>query len=172
MAADNDEVQHQIYVLTEQHVEYMTHIQGDTEDDDIRLRQIQDLEDDIQSIDDQEYYDKRRQEELDDPEGTFWRRSRLEGNQHKMDEAYCGEQTRDRQLHRDERQRGRFEVTMEDLARMRDALRDFIITGRRQRLQQVQDAQCRVPKAPPAGIRQPYHQKALQDMTLQELRDK
>eukprot|EP00971_Amphidinium_carterae_P037890 745039-Amphidinium_carterae.1 len=61
---------------------------------------------------------------------------------------------------------------MEDLARMRDALRDIIITGRRQRLQEVQDAQRQVPKAPPQGIRQPYHQKALQDMTLQELRAK
>eukprot|EP00971_Amphidinium_carterae_P262708 5211429-Amphidinium_carterae.1 len=104
MAADNDEAQHWIYDLTEQHVEHMTHIQGDTEDDDIRLRQIQDLEDDMQSIDDQEYYDKREREEQERPEQTWWMRSRLEEFQHEMDESYPGEEARDRQLRRDERQ--------------------------------------------------------------------
>eukprot|EP00971_Amphidinium_carterae_P166441 3298628-Amphidinium_carterae.1 len=42
----------------------------------------------MQSIDDNDYYDKRRQEELDDPEGTFWRRSELEGYQHYMDDDF------------------------------------------------------------------------------------
>eukprot|EP00971_Amphidinium_carterae_P013093 258050-Amphidinium_carterae.1 len=104
MAADSDEVQHQIYDLTEQYIEYMTHVQGDTEDDDIRLIQIQDLEDNMQSIDDQEYYDKREREEQERPKQTWWMRSRLEGHQHEMDEAYRGEEAGDRQLRRDERQ--------------------------------------------------------------------
>eukprot|EP00971_Amphidinium_carterae_P244092 4846765-Amphidinium_carterae.1 len=56
------------YDLRTQHLEYMTVIEGDTEKDELRLRRIQDLEDDIQSIDDNEYWDKRRQEELDRPD--------------------------------------------------------------------------------------------------------
>eukprot|EP00971_Amphidinium_carterae_P073318 1449751-Amphidinium_carterae.1 len=91
---DNDEVQHQIYPLTEQNIEYMEHIQGDTQEDDIRLRQLQDLEDDMQSIDDQEYDDKREREEVERPKQTFWMRSRLEGHQHEMDEAFRGEKAR------------------------------------------------------------------------------
>eukprot|EP00971_Amphidinium_carterae_P031213 614454-Amphidinium_carterae.1 len=47
-----------IYELNEQHIVYMTHIQGHTEEDDIRLQQLQDLEDDMQSIDDKDYYDR------------------------------------------------------------------------------------------------------------------
>eukprot|EP00971_Amphidinium_carterae_P295652 5871585-Amphidinium_carterae.1 len=42
-----------VYELNEQNIEYITHLPGDTADDDIRLRQIEHLEDDLQSIDDQ-----------------------------------------------------------------------------------------------------------------------
>eukprot|EP00971_Amphidinium_carterae_P258410 5128866-Amphidinium_carterae.1 len=53
---------------------------------------------------------------------------------------------------------------------MREALRDIIITGRRQRLQ----ARAQVPtaKAAPAGLRVPNHHKPLNELTLQELRAK
>eukprot|EP00971_Amphidinium_carterae_P279536 5549377-Amphidinium_carterae.1 len=77
---DNDE-QYRIYELTEQHIEY---IQGDTQEDDIRLRQLQDLEDDMQSMDDQEHYDKREREEVERPEHTYWMRREFEGHQNEM----------------------------------------------------------------------------------------
>eukprot|EP00971_Amphidinium_carterae_P144503 2863475-Amphidinium_carterae.1 len=57
-AGDNE---FHIYDLSE----YMTHIQGDTEEDDIRLRQLQDLEDDRQSIVDKDYYDRVERGERD-----------------------------------------------------------------------------------------------------------
>eukprot|EP00971_Amphidinium_carterae_P276744 5492140-Amphidinium_carterae.1 len=77
-----------VYDLNEHNIEYLTHLPGDTQDDDKRLQQIAVLEDDLQSIEDEEYYAKRRQEELDDPENTYWQRSELEGHQHEMAEAY------------------------------------------------------------------------------------
>eukprot|EP00971_Amphidinium_carterae_P291830 5793029-Amphidinium_carterae.1 len=173
MAADKDVDTVTDYGLKIEYLEYMTVIEGDTAEDEIRLKQIQDIEDDMQSIDDREYYDEREREEREDPEGTFWRRSQLEGHQHEMDEAYRGEQARDRQLRRDEQERGKLPGTIEELQRMRDALKENLITGRRQRLQEWYPHRAvQVPNAPPAGIRQPYHQKRLQDMTLQELRDK
>eukprot|EP00971_Amphidinium_carterae_P200758 3983761-Amphidinium_carterae.1 len=59
MAADNDENTVADYALKEQYLEYMTVIEGDTKEDEIRLRQIQDLEDDMQSIDDKDFWDER-----------------------------------------------------------------------------------------------------------------
>eukprot|EP00971_Amphidinium_carterae_P232755 4619352-Amphidinium_carterae.1 len=116
MEAGHDDM---IYELNEHNMKYMTHIQGDMEEDDIRLRQIEHLEDDLQSIDDIEYHEKREQEEREDPEGTFWRRSKLEGHQQAMDEAYRGEQARDRQERRRERSQIRFKGTKEELQKMR-----------------------------------------------------
>eukprot|EP00971_Amphidinium_carterae_P152683 3026512-Amphidinium_carterae.1 len=98
MAADNDENTITDYALKEQYLEYRTVIEGDTPEDEIRLRQIQDIEDDVQSIEDKEFYDEREREEREDPEGTFWRRSQLEDHQTEMEWAYHGEQARDRQL--------------------------------------------------------------------------
>eukprot|EP00971_Amphidinium_carterae_P246101 4887765-Amphidinium_carterae.2 len=129
---------------------------------------MQDLEDDIQSIDDNEYWDKREREEREDPEGTFWTRQQLETHQTEMEQAYRVGEARDRQARREERERGKYPGTMEELKRMRKVLKDTLITGRRQRLQERRPA----PKAAPAGIRQPYHHKAIQDMTPPELRDK
>eukprot|EP00971_Amphidinium_carterae_P189188 3755683-Amphidinium_carterae.1 len=126
MESDDQEY---IYDLSEEHVEYMTHINGDTEEDDIRLRQLQDLEDDVQSIDDQNFWDKREREEREDPEGTFWRRQQLESHQTEMEMAARVGEARDRQERREERKRGRFKGSLEDLKKMRDALRDIIITG-------------------------------------------
>eukprot|EP00971_Amphidinium_carterae_P224415 4452051-Amphidinium_carterae.1 len=83
-----------VYDLNEQNLEYITHLSGDTAEDDTRLRQIEVLEDDLQSIDDVEYYRKRQEEEEQDPEGTYWRRSQLEGHRHEMDEAYRWKQAR------------------------------------------------------------------------------
>eukprot|EP00971_Amphidinium_carterae_P088590 1753033-Amphidinium_carterae.1 len=94
MEAESNE--DRIYELNENNIEYMTHTQGDTDEDDVRLRQIEHLEDDIQSIDDDEHYNKRRQEELDRPEQIYWERQALERHQHEMDEAYRWESARDR----------------------------------------------------------------------------
>eukprot|EP00971_Amphidinium_carterae_P092629 1834548-Amphidinium_carterae.1 len=172
MAADNDEVQNKFdYPLREEYVEYTTRIEGDTEADVIRLRQIQDLEDDIQSIDDKEYWDNREREEQERPEQIFWERQQLEDHQTDMEHSYRLAEARDRQARRDERERGRFPGAMEDLQRMRQALKETIITGRRQRLQ-VQGAQRSEPKAPPPGLQTPQQMMTLQDMTLQELRAK
>eukprot|EP00971_Amphidinium_carterae_P166440 3298627-Amphidinium_carterae.1 len=117
----------------------------------------------MQSIDDKEYYDNREREEREDPAG--WTRSRLETTHTDMMDEVRIQQARER---REERKRGRFKGSLEDLTRMRDALRDILITGRRQRLQ------ARVPaaKAAPAGIHLPYHHKPLNELTLQELRAK
>eukprot|EP00971_Amphidinium_carterae_P093843 1856913-Amphidinium_carterae.1 len=90
-------------------------------------------------------------EERDDPEGTFWRRSQLEGHQHAIEEAYRGEQGRDRQERRQERSQIRFKGTKEELQKMRDALREIIITARWERLER---RRYPAPKAPPQGIRQ------------------
>eukprot|EP00971_Amphidinium_carterae_P245020 4864872-Amphidinium_carterae.1 len=49
MAADNDEYTVTEYALKEHYLEFMTVIEGDTKEDEIRLRQIQDPEDDMQS---------------------------------------------------------------------------------------------------------------------------
>eukprot|EP00971_Amphidinium_carterae_P215901 4285535-Amphidinium_carterae.1 len=43
------------YDLSEHTLQYYTHLPGDTEEDDKRIEQVQALEDDIQSIDDEEY---------------------------------------------------------------------------------------------------------------------
>eukprot|EP00971_Amphidinium_carterae_P050982 1003802-Amphidinium_carterae.1 len=136
MAADNDENTVTDYALREQYLEYMTIIEGDTKEDKICLRQIQDLEDDMQSIDDREYWDNREREETERPEQIFWKRQQLEGYQTEMDHAYRWEEARDRQLRRDERERGRFPRTKEELQNMRDALKETLITRRRQRLQE------------------------------------
>eukprot|EP00971_Amphidinium_carterae_P190378 3778310-Amphidinium_carterae.2 len=66
---------------------------------------------------------------------------------------------------------------MEDLKRMRDALKENLITGRRQRLQiwyPERVPAVPAPKAPPAGTQPPSQSTtfALNAMTLQELREK
>eukprot|EP00971_Amphidinium_carterae_P221855 4404420-Amphidinium_carterae.1 len=56
---------HHLYDLNEHDIKYITHLPGDTLDDDRGLQQSAVLEDDLQSIEDEEYYAKRRQEEID-----------------------------------------------------------------------------------------------------------
>eukprot|EP00971_Amphidinium_carterae_P046310 911593-Amphidinium_carterae.1 len=175
MAADNDENTVTDYALKEQYLEYMTVIEGDTPEDEIRLMQIQDIEDDTQSIDDKKYWDNREREEREDPEGTYWTRSQLEDYQTEMEHSYRVGEARDRQLRRDEQERGRFPGTKEELQRLRDALKANLITGRRQRLQEwYPQRSASVPKAPPAGIQQPSQRRSytIQEMTVQELRAK
>eukprot|EP00971_Amphidinium_carterae_P112286 2224089-Amphidinium_carterae.1 len=84
-----------------------------------------------------------------------------------MNEAYRWEQARDRQVRREEGAQTRFKGTKEELQRMRDALCDIIVTGRRQRLQERERTRP-YPKAPPQGVRLP--QDAINRMTIQELR--
>eukprot|EP00971_Amphidinium_carterae_P050027 985906-Amphidinium_carterae.1 len=73
MAADSNEYVTD-YPLMEQYIEYMTIIEGDTKEDGIRLQQLQDLDDDIQSIVDKEHYEKREREEVERPKQTYWER--------------------------------------------------------------------------------------------------
>eukprot|EP00971_Amphidinium_carterae_P317199 6305988-Amphidinium_carterae.2 len=73
-----DEERERIYDLSEVHIEYITHLPGDTAEDDIRLRQLQDLDDDIQSIDDQDFWDKRERDERERPEQIYWERQQYE----------------------------------------------------------------------------------------------
>eukprot|EP00971_Amphidinium_carterae_P290751 5773523-Amphidinium_carterae.1 len=109
MEAGNNE--DRIYELHENNIEYMTHIQGDTDEDDTLLQQIVHLEDDIESIVDEEHYARIQR-----------------GEQDIMDEGYnipdslrqC--QARDRQGRREERAQTRFKGTKEELKKMRDAL--------------------------------------------------
>eukprot|EP00971_Amphidinium_carterae_P295851 5875573-Amphidinium_carterae.1 len=61
-------MEERVYDLNEHNIKYLTHLPGDTKDDSEKIRQIEVLDDDLQSIEDEEYYKKRRQEELDDPE--------------------------------------------------------------------------------------------------------
>eukprot|EP00971_Amphidinium_carterae_P075042 1483078-Amphidinium_carterae.1 len=76
MAADSDNDNITSYPLTDEYLEYMTIIEGDTKEDAIRLQQLQDLDDDIQSVVDKEHYDEQR-------------RLEVEGREHNdMDEEY------------------------------------------------------------------------------------
>eukprot|EP00971_Amphidinium_carterae_P320540 6371219-Amphidinium_carterae.1 len=117
MAADSEEYVTD-YPLKEQYIEYMTIIEGDTKEDGIRLQQLQDLDDDIQSISDKEYYEKREREKIERQEQTYWGRNAQRTMQDEMDDAYRGEQARDRQLRRDERVQERFEGTEDQLRNM------------------------------------------------------
>eukprot|EP00971_Amphidinium_carterae_P317198 6305988-Amphidinium_carterae.1 len=76
---------------------------------------------------------------------------------------------RDRQERREERKRGRFKGSLEELTTMREALLGIIVTGRRQRLQERERTRP-YPKAPPQGVR--LSQDAINKMTIQELRAK
>eukprot|EP00971_Amphidinium_carterae_P039009 766975-Amphidinium_carterae.1 len=116
---------HHLYDLNEHNIEYLTHLPGDTLDDDKHLQQIAALEDDLQSIEDEEFYAKRRQEEIDYPEHTFWTRDQLEGHQEEMEHAYRWEKARDRQQRRDDGEQKRFKGNKEELQKMRDALLDI-----------------------------------------------
>eukprot|EP00971_Amphidinium_carterae_P280758 5573719-Amphidinium_carterae.1 len=46
-------VEERTYDLTEEHIKYLTRLPGDTLEDDERIRQIDVLDDDLQSIDDE-----------------------------------------------------------------------------------------------------------------------
>eukprot|EP00971_Amphidinium_carterae_P350763 6491729-Amphidinium_carterae.2 len=75
----------------------MTIIEGDAKEDAIRLQQLQDLEDDIQSIVDKEHYEELEREEQKDPEGTFWRSTKRTHSDEMEDEVRRA-QARDRKL--------------------------------------------------------------------------
>eukprot|EP00971_Amphidinium_carterae_P321663 6393785-Amphidinium_carterae.1 len=77
-----------VYELIEKSLEYLTHLPGDTDEDAARIEQIQVLEDDIQSIEDEAYYKKREQEEKKYAEQTYWHRAQYEGHHEEMMEAY------------------------------------------------------------------------------------
>eukprot|EP00971_Amphidinium_carterae_P020002 394198-Amphidinium_carterae.1 len=62
----------------------MTHITGDTDEDGIHLRQLQDLDDDIQSIDNHDFGDKSEREEQERPKQIHWERQQLESHQTEM----------------------------------------------------------------------------------------
>eukprot|EP00971_Amphidinium_carterae_P048150 948368-Amphidinium_carterae.1 len=104
-ARQNDRI---IYDLNEQNIEYITHLPGDTAElaaeDDTRRRQIVRLEDDIESIIDEEYYTRRQRGEQD-----IW------AEEYSIPDARREQQARDRQVGRDEGVQTRFKGTKEEL---------------------------------------------------------
>eukprot|EP00971_Amphidinium_carterae_P210114 4168397-Amphidinium_carterae.1 len=76
---------HHLYDLNKHTLEYITHLPGDTAEDDRRMQQYAALDDDVQSIEDGEYYARREQEEREDPQGTYWHRSEYEGHEDEME---------------------------------------------------------------------------------------
>eukprot|EP00971_Amphidinium_carterae_P255744 5077515-Amphidinium_carterae.2 len=134
MAADSNNDEYLTsYPLTEQYIEYMTVIEGDTQEDGIRIQQMQDLNDDIQSIVDKEEYEARQR----DPEGTFWRDTRRTHSDD-MDDEVRGIQARDRAQRRAEQVRERFQGSEETLRQNYRALQETLCTGRLQRLEAAQ----------------------------------
>eukprot|EP00971_Amphidinium_carterae_P084943 1680869-Amphidinium_carterae.1 len=98
---------HHQYNLEEHTLQYITHLPGDTEEDARRMRQYLVLEDDIQSIDDEEYYSR----EPDDRDDLV----QMEERQ-RLQDAY------DRQRRRDDGIQGSFRGTKKELEEMRNSL--------------------------------------------------
>eukprot|EP00971_Amphidinium_carterae_P261616 5190096-Amphidinium_carterae.1 len=92
-------------------IEYIAHLPGDTPDDDIRRQQIEHLEDDVESINDAEYYENRQDETVDDEED--------------IPQQIRQRQAQERQLRRATRSGPRFTGTKEELQKMRDSLLDI-----------------------------------------------
>eukprot|EP00971_Amphidinium_carterae_P017030 336019-Amphidinium_carterae.1 len=93
------------YDLSEHTLQHLTHLPGDTVSDDTRIEQIRALEDDIESLDDNDYYKKRQ-----------------EGHHEHMMEEYSHSASTERQQRRDERLQGRYRGTKKELEEMRDSL--------------------------------------------------
>eukprot|EP00971_Amphidinium_carterae_P348236 6490395-Amphidinium_carterae.4 len=83
--------------LDEQHITYLGPIEGDTQKDRIRLQQMSDIDDDMQSIIDGNIEEERRREEREDLEGTFWSRNALRTVQDDMDDEGRYAEGRERQ---------------------------------------------------------------------------
>eukprot|EP00971_Amphidinium_carterae_P259036 5140710-Amphidinium_carterae.2 len=110
---------------------------------------------------------REREEEEEDPAG--FARERLETPHTEMLIAARVGEEQEQSLRREKRKRGRFKGSLEELKTMRSALLSIIVTGRRQRLHERERTRP-APKAAPHGVRLP--QKAISEMTIQELRSK
>eukprot|EP00971_Amphidinium_carterae_P348850 6490704-Amphidinium_carterae.3 len=181
-----------ILPLNEQNIAYLAPIEGDPQDDQVRLQQMRDdgdVDDDMQSIIDANIEAERRRDEREDPEGTFWRRQQLETVQTWMDDEGRYAVGRERQQRRQEQGPARHDGSEAALHERHQALPQMVITGRRARLEaarreatqaagvQAQEAQPTEgqPKAPPAAVQQQMQQRTKQiidSLTLPKLRDK
>eukprot|EP00971_Amphidinium_carterae_P038907 764709-Amphidinium_carterae.1 len=158
--------------LNEETIEYVTYLPGDAPDDERRRQQIHYLEDDIESIVDEEYYRARKQGEQG-----------LSDEQYKMPNARLDQRERERHVRRKQRKKARlperYTANKEDLRKMRDALIAITVSGRRQRLKELSKTRptssVPVPKAPPFGAIQVSStleiERRVNGMSLQELQD-
>eukprot|EP00971_Amphidinium_carterae_P119973 2376335-Amphidinium_carterae.1 len=94
----------------------------------------------------------RRQEEIDDPEYTYWTRGELEGHHEQMMEEHRQSSAIERQLRRDEGIQGRFTNTKEELKEIRKSMLAILVHHRRLRLHEREMTRPK-PKAPPQGVR-------------------
>eukprot|EP00971_Amphidinium_carterae_P247272 4910691-Amphidinium_carterae.1 len=109
------------YNLEKHTLKYVTHLPGDTEEDATRMRQWLVLDDDIQSIDDDEYY-RRDPNDRDDL-------------------VHMDDDSREREAlrRRERREKGlqsRYRGTKKELEEMRNSLLAITVAGRRQRLEE------------------------------------
>eukprot|EP00971_Amphidinium_carterae_P187955 3730634-Amphidinium_carterae.1 len=117
---------------------------------------------DIQSIEDEEYYARQERGEPQNEEMEHTHR------------VHRQRQANDREIRRDQGGQIRFRGTKEELQEMRNSLLAITVSGRRQRLQERERTRPQPqPKAAPHGVRVPDRSiftKDINKMTIQELR--
>eukprot|EP00971_Amphidinium_carterae_P004290 85572-Amphidinium_carterae.1 len=175
--------------LDEHHIDYLATIEGDTPEDEIRLQQMHVINDDMQSIIDENIEAERRHEEIEEPEHAFWSRQLLHSAQNEMDDEGRYAEGRERQQRRGVQNRARHEGSEQALRERYQGLYQMVMRGRRQfrrqrleaaqreaaRAQEVRPTDSRPPKAPPTIVQQQIQQRTQQvinSLTLQELREK
>eukprot|EP00971_Amphidinium_carterae_P058047 1147973-Amphidinium_carterae.1 len=170
-------------LLTEQMINYIIPIEKDTEEDRLRVQQMQDIDDDMQSITDEQIAARERwEEENKDPQARFAMDQLTWSIQEQWNEEGRHAEARERYEQRQEQDRPRHEGTAASLQERYQVLHQMFITGRRSRLEaaqreavhgNAQDAE-RPPKAPSAGIQVPASRTPLPQPTLtaQQLREK
>eukprot|EP00971_Amphidinium_carterae_P047726 939926-Amphidinium_carterae.1 len=168
--------------LTEKTVNYIIAIDEDTEEDRLRIQQMQDIDNDMQSIiDEQIAAQERWEEENEDPQARFAMEQLTWSIHEQWNEEARHAEARERYERRQEQDRPRHEGTESALQERYQALHQMVITERRSRLEaaqravhgNTQDAE-RPPKAPLAGIQVPASRTPLPQPTLttQQLREK
>eukprot|EP00971_Amphidinium_carterae_P071685 1417899-Amphidinium_carterae.3 len=170
-----------LYPLMERTLNYIVAIDKDTEEDQIRLQQMLDIDNDLQSLIDARQEEQERWEEdnMDGQEG--FARDQMKTIQDQWNEKGRHAEGRERQERRQEQTRARHEGSESARRERYQALHQMVITGRCSRLEAAQreavrgngqDAKRR-PKAPPAGIQPPLRMTSQTTSTssTQQLRD-
>eukprot|EP00971_Amphidinium_carterae_P306185 6085347-Amphidinium_carterae.1 len=164
-----------IPTLTTTTLKYIAPIHGDTTDDLQRLREMQEVDDDMHSLQDE---DRRQREEAEGPEDVHHRLSQQTHTKY-MDEMTRAMEARERL----ERRRTQPPGTAKQLHIRHQALHQLVLTERTKRLRQReaerpheqaqtqagnQQEGARQPKTPPQGVRvPPSSSPSLQDRTAQ-----